>query len=1558
MALTRTQVGRDSLRAEIERQFNNYFKGEIRIGQLDGNLLNTLYARNILLLDENEVLVGSVESAIIRPKWYEIFSRTVSLDGISLYQPEFDFLYRGDSTWNIVSLFSPEQRGVQSPPWAFSSADIRIINGVLNTRSELTLLPELIANETIFDYANTSVVDLQSRLVIDWDDSIRFIEFNHLSGRLDTPSMNIDKVEGQFVWLEDGLDLTQVEIIFGTSRLLLDGTFEGLSQIREAPDSTLFDFSLNPSEIQNQDIKTLFPRYQVTFPYTVAANIQGPINNLTIERLDFSNEQLELQLNGLLRGLPDSLNYDLRIENSRLNEEAIALFVPPNHPVQLSEIRDLSLTSRGRIRFEDANQLRVVDLEGSATFRNGPGIISSIFRLQNTGADSVSYMALAEVDSLDLGYFLRDQVAATQLDGTIQVRGNLSPDASPVMDLDFSLSTSQLATITLDTLAVRASLFKETVLANGSATFNEGGSVSMASIVDLSRPQNPFRLSLETQQLDAGVLLGNDAIGSDLNMRIEFDGKGSNLDQLRGLADIQIQPSTIHSDDHTASIEEHAIALSFEDINQNRQFFKVSSDQFDFSANGFLRPSLLTDLVRYWHPVLQNRLRKETQKQRKDALAVIAEAEGEPFEDVVEAFYLENLQNNIGSALANVSTDSTLQIRFESQIRDASLINALLPETPDFKTDTYAIFDLVTGPKDFTLTGIIDADSIVTHETALYWPGISIDLAGTLDELLYPEVHGQFDLVADSIVIRNQLFEQPTLHLDLTNSVLGLQLDVEKSRRAGKQELVATLNLLEDKNQLLIDHLLLSLGNSQWSLERSGPIDLYENALVLPEITLATSDSSAQDKQRILISGALSDTPTDTAFVDIKSISLRPVSDFLEINPLLGGLMEGRLAYTREESQPRVTGRVSVSDFSMDNRLLGNLAIDSRFIPGKPDVGLEINLIPDEPPTGPFTLVDAPINGIYEENQLALFGTFRLPRLDAALTAEEAASQLDLKLDIARADVFFFEYIFPNLLENTEGYLEGNGSVTGSLSRPVFDVAMQLVKGRVDIPRFGLSFSDFEGPLRVDREGIHVSNLTLNDTKSGSASLDGSFLFNDYRIFSFDITGALNEMTIMNVDQSEELPFYGNIAASGNLSLTGPSNDAYLRADDAVTTPSSELYIPVVQDDIYSDAGYIIFADSNGNLPDLQQIISRRNVLSQRPEGERRFVDGLSMDLNIFAPPGSSIHLVFDPLLDDIVNAQGSGRIEIQRHEGEISTYGTLNIASGDYLFTAGELFARRFLIEEGGTISWDGDPIDARLNIPASYRTRASTAGLSGPVFDTSAPIPLIVNLDISGQVSTPQVELSLQTDRSDRNFSGNYEGIEAILNQSAERSTDYATSVLLTNSFLLTTDAATAGNTLTNSGNQLAFSSVSQMVASQVNRFLNQAIPNMDLNLGLQGENLQNPDVTYGVSLYLLDERLIIRGQGIYQNEIEQNQPGLEGEFTVEARLGPNVSMEVFLRREGDVLAEYALTSTRGAGLSYRTQFSSWRKFFNRLFGWMRPKKSTEDPLLSEKVTDEEEK
>ncbi|PSQ90669.1 MAG: translocation/assembly module TamB, partial [Bacteroidetes bacterium QS_4_64_154] len=147
---------------------------------------------------------------------------------------------------------------------------------------------------------------------------------------------------------------------------------------------------------------------------------------------------------------------------------------------------------------------------------------------------------------------------------------------------------------------------------------------------------------------------------------------------------------------------------------------------------------------------------------------------------------------------------------------------------------------------------------------------------------------------------------------------------------------------------------------------------------------------------------------------------------------------------------------------------------------------------------------------------------------------------------------------------------------------------------------------------------------------------------------------------------------------------------------------------------------------------------------------------------------------------------------------------------------------------------------------------------------------------------------------------------------------------------------------------GNQLAFNSVSQLVSSQLNRYLGKALPNVDLNVGVQGEDPNNLDLIYGVALRLLNERLIIRGEGLYtgDNPDAERAQGPQGEFVVEVRLSSSVSAKVFYRRTGDELTQNrALTSSQGAGVSYETQFSTWRSFLDHLFGWMIPSDSESD-------------
>ncbi|HMB89311.1 MAG TPA: translocation/assembly module TamB domain-containing protein, partial [Rhodothermales bacterium] len=875
---------------------------------------------------------------------------------------------------------------------------------------------------------------------------------------------------------------------------------------------------------------------------------------------------------------------------------------------------------------------------------------------------------------------------------------------------------------------------------------------------------------------------------------------------------------------------------------------------------------------------------------------------------------------------ANART--ALALDLDVQVKDPDLLAAFVPMLPALPPDFASSLHLEADADHLRLTASVAGDSLHLAPARADMLTAEVEAAMNLSAPLEQTLTAQINLHADSLQVVGQGFSAAEIAITYADRQGHLTLQTQQPDVPTPARLAATLEVLSDRNRLTLQEVALKTGTTAWHTPKPAQIDLYPGVVVVPDLLLASQPVEDQPTQRVRLYGALSRAPQDTFFVEVADIGLRDLASLRAFNRPVGGELNGRVALTNA-GRPELTGRIVVDALSLDNDTLGRLEATSRYVPGSPDVALDVLLTPIEP--------DSTLDTHFvRNNRLRLAGSFRLPQVATDDDTRDPGA-LDLTLDADRADVFFFEYLFSDLITDASGALAGTGAIRGTFDYPLFEADLDLSDGRFNIPRFNLAY-EIDGHVTVDEEAIRLDGVSLRDKTGGNTTVNGALLFNEYRYFSFDLAAQLREMQIINVPNSRELPFYGAIWASGNATLTGPLYNTQLEASNVITTAQSEIFIPITEDETEIDPGFIVFTDSTGQVPDLEQLTRRKNILASRPEGERAFLDGMEMDLNIFAPQGSTVHLVIDPLLGDVINAVGSGRIQLQRQEGDFQTFGSFTADSGDYLFTAGEVFVRRFLIESG-TITWDGDPLNARLDIQASYRTRASRTGLPTDIADRlQSLIPLVVNLNITGRVAAPQVGLNLAVDRSTREPISDTQFLETYLNQ-PDRAAQMATSVLLTNSFILTTEGNTENGVLAGS----AFNSVSQLVSSQLNRYLSQVVPNADFSFGVQGdETAEDLDLTAGLAIRLLDERLIIRGQGVYRgirqttDEIDPiaNQ-GIQGEFAVEVRLSPSVSVEVFYRREGDVFSESILTNTTGAGLSYNTQFTSWRKLYQRIFG-----------------------
>ena len=1564
---TRTQVGRNELRQEIQRQFADRFAGTLTIGDLQGNLVNDLFASDIRVLDPDGRTVLTVDSLVARPRWLALFSQQLTFRSITAIAPQATLHRDTKGRWNVQAAFT-----ATAPPDAadgdlsFSLADLRIVDGAVRTSRDGDAPPR-VASDWLFDYTRAQLDDLDAHVTVQWQPGDELVDLFSVSAALPSHNLRLQQLQGQILGDPTGWTFNQITAQLGSTALTMDaelprGAWWTMDSLGEKTTGLVVDASADP--VNFDELRRLVPRLPLASSARVDAQLSGSLSGLVVESLTVAHDSAQVALEGTITGLPDQLDYQLDLSGERLTRERV-LAIAPTVPIdQLGPLGAVtfSLYGTGVVPFRGDT----LDFRTATEFDvlSATGRMTGSLDLARQPNQPIEYTGQVQADSLDLYPFIQRRAARTKLTGSAQFVGRGIDRQSVTGALDITLASSAVAGRPLDSLTAQVEA-NQGRFTGGVQLWHPGsGSLRAEGAIDFLQTRPTYYATASAEQLNLGWFPGNRLPTTQLTGQLEARGAGISPQSASGQFTFRIDSSAVMYDDGTRPILPHQTTLRLADRTSDEPRIELTGDMATLHVRGDVAFEPLWAVGNLWARSLATAARAEYRKPYNPPLASASPTSSALVLDtpssVSERAIVTQWQERARQALRAAELPADLTVETTFAVKRADILEALLPFVPELRTDLEGRVAVTAGADHLSVQSHLSGDTFETTglsaDSVMVQLGASASLQAPLAETFSADLRAR----SATAQIGSVDLRAPEVNASYLNRQATFEAESVQNESTGPFRISSTVDLLADRNELTLHDVFFRAEDYAWSITEPSVMDAYASALVVPSLRLESRHPASNQVQQVRIDGTFSSNPSDTLRATAERVLLQPFSELAGLNRPLGGSLDGALAFTGGWAAPRMTSDLHVDWLSFDRRLLGQLQLATRYELGAADLLIDASLR--------STDREAPLSAVpgympyqprqAESNRVDVSGRIRLDADGAAQAAltDRSADALDLSLNVERADLFFFEYIFQDQITNVSGYLSGSGRIQGSFQRPRFSADLYAVDGQFNLPQFNLQY-DLEGPISVDAEGIKLNEVSVRGPNNGMASVSGAVLFNEYAYFSFDLSASLQEMRIIDVAQSQDLPFYGRISATGDVTLTGPLSGATLRTTNARTTSESELFIPVKEGEITDDSGFIIFADSTGQIPDLRTVTQRENILDDRPQGEPSFLEALDLEINLRAPEGSTVNLVFDPLTGDVVTAVGSGRIQIQRQEGEFFTYGTLEVNSGEYLFTAGEVFVRRFLID-GGTITWDGDPTNAQLDLDASYRTRASTAGLAQNL--QRQRIPVVIQLDITGRVTSPRVDLSLAIDSRDRNTSFVGEALQSLFNQpdlaTDDLATEYATSVLLTNTFLLTTSAVTnnrgaaggASERLTDAGNQLAFNSVSQLVASQLNRYLSEALPNLDVNLGVQGEDPQDLDVIYGVALRLLDERLIIRGEGVYQGDEAQRRraEGLEGEFVVEVRLSRNVSVEAFYRRSGDdLLNDQTLTSTTGAGLSYQTEFTTWRNFFRRLFDWFIPG-SDDDP------------
>ncbi len=705
-----------------------------------------------------------------------------------------------------------------------------------------------------------------------------------------------------------------------------------------------------------------------------------------------------------------------------------------------------------------------------------------------------------------------------------------------------------------------------------------------------------------------------------------------------------------------------------------------------------------------------------------------------------------------------------------------------------------------------------------------------------------------------------------------------------------------------DKPKLLVNVLpsTIMIGDKKWTIDKS--------SILVDSTSMTVNDfliSNANDFFRI--NGKVSENSEDTLHFGFNNLNLgvlnninRQVIDKKErkIEFLVDGSLIGNVLITDVYNNLMFGSNISIRDFKTNEHEHGDVGILSNW--DNITRAAAISIKNDNRGVNTFD-----VNGYYDpENK-----------------------NLNLTTGLNSFPLDILNLVLHSFASDMEGHGTGKVSINGQPSNLVIEGGIMAEDASMTIDYLQTKFF-FSDSIFFDRNRFVFDNINISDENGNTALLDGYVSHTMFKEFNVDLRIETESIKAMDTREKDNNLFYGIAYASGLITIRGPAKDLEFNIS-ARTDRNTRMFIPLNSNEKVTDYSFISFIESD-------LTVSKERVISLplKPAGNKRSID-LKLDLDV--TPDAEIQLVFDSRMGDVMRGRGSGNLNLAiTREGKFTIFGDYTIENGVYLLTLGNIFNKRFIVENGGTISWDGDITNAEVNIRAIYKLKASLYEL---IQDDAfrSRIPVECHLNMSGQLINPVISFDIYlptADEETRTYLRN------AINSDEEMSRQFLY-LLVMNSFYPDPAFSTSSTTSNTSASAMGVTTT-EMLSNQLSNWLSQISNDFDIGFTYRPENeISTQEVEVALSTQLLNDRVVINGNfDVGGQETTSSTNNITGEFDMEVRLTEKVRLKVFNRSNDNLYYETA-PYTQGFGLFFRKDFNKFSDIFKKDKGKMKKEK-----------------
>ena len=656
---------------------------------------------------------------------------------------------------------------------------------------------------------------------------------------------------------------------------------------------------------------------------------------------------------------------------------------------------------------------------------------------------------------------------------------------------------------------------------------------------------------------------------------------------------------------------------------------------------------------------------------------------------------------------------------------------------------------------------------------------------------------------------------------------------------------------------------------------------------------------SHQDRY-VRINGRLSDNPQDSVKVDLKDINMGYVFDIASISDDVN--FEGDATGTAYASgvfkKPVMNTRLFIKNFSLNQGRLGDLNIYGEW--DNENRGIRL---------------DASIKDISTTPS----------RVTGIIHPLKPESGLDLNIEANELNLKFLEHYMKSIANDIKGRATGKVHFYGKFKGLNLDGAvMTNASMNFDILNTHFAIKD---TILLAPTGLTFNNIHISDMEGHSGRMNGYLHFQHFKNLNYRFEIQANNMLVMNTKESTDMPFYGTVYGTGNALLTGNAIQG-LDVNVAMTTNRNSIFT-YINGSVASATSnqFIKFVDKTPRrtIQDSIQIISYYEQLQQkRQEAEEEQKTDIRLNILVDATPDATMKIIMDPVAGDYISGKGTGNIRTEFYnKGDVKMFGSYQINQGVYKFSLQEVIRKDFVIKNGSTITFNGAPLDANLDIQASYTV--NSASLNDLIPEESSSIIQQPNvkvnciMNLSGILVRPTIKLGIE-------LPNERDEVQTLVRNyiSTEEQMNMQILYLLGIGKFYTEDAR-------NNQNSNVMSSVlSSTLSGQLNNALSQVFEtnnwNIGTNLSTGDKGWTDMEVEGILSGQLLNNRLLINGNFGYRDNPMANT-NFVGDFEA----------EWLINRSGDIrLKAYNETNDRyytKTNLTTQCVCIMYKKDFNKL-------------------------